>query len=93
VVVGNPVLGVRIGDLNGRETLEAEVSDLNAVDLPDSFKGVPVVVRKLAKVEVPPGIKAVVDLLGPQKSTDDARPGPLSRFFPTEASDAGSSVE
>jgi hypothetical protein len=93
MAVGNPVLGVRIGELDGRETLEAEVSDLNAVDLPDSFQGVPVVVRKLTTAEPPPEIRAVIDLLGPHASAEDARPGPLSQFFPTEASDSGSPVE
>ncbi|MGH2853835.1 MAG: hypothetical protein ACRDLF_06550 [Solirubrobacteraceae bacterium] len=39
------VIGVRIRRLDGRIVLFVEVGDRNAVDLPETFRGLPVVVH------------------------------------------------
>ena len=39
------VIGVRIRKLNGEIVLFVEVSDGKSVDLPETFRGLPVVVR------------------------------------------------
>lgn len=57
------VVGVGIGELDGRETLKVQVTDLG-VDLPETFKGVPVVLERfppeaetLAEIEISPEIR------------------------------------
>lgn len=40
------VIGVRIREIEGRMTLDVQVRDYDAVDLPDTFQGLPVRVRE-----------------------------------------------
>ncbi len=40
------VIGVRVRKIDGQMALFVEVSDLKATDLPDTFGGLPVVVRE-----------------------------------------------
>ncbi len=40
------VIGLRIREIEGRMALDVEVRDCDAVDLPDTFQGLPVIVRE-----------------------------------------------
>lgn len=40
------ILGVRIRDINGQMMLDVEVRDCSAVDLPETFHDLPVIVRE-----------------------------------------------
>ncbi len=40
------IIGVRIREIDGRMTLDIEVRDCDAVSLPGTFQGLPVLVRE-----------------------------------------------
>jgi hypothetical protein len=70
-VVDSRVVAVRIGELDGKETLEVEVTDLGA-DVPDTFQGIAVVVRKFPPeaettpdVDVSPEIRKRLESIDP----------------------------
>lgn len=43
---GDEMIGVRVRKIDGRIVLFVEVSDRKSVDLPGTFRGLPVVVRE-----------------------------------------------
>ncbi len=70
-MVDERIVGVGIGDLDGRETLKVQVTDLG-VDLPETFNGVPLVLEKFPPEPdtLPPEIEMIIEgmeSLGPRE--------------------------
>jgi hypothetical protein len=58
------VVGVRMGELDGKPAFEAQATDPENAGLPETFRGIPVVVRKFPS--------------GPVFPARRKRPGPLA---------------
>jgi hypothetical protein len=77
------VVGVGIGELEGREVLEVQVTELD-IDLPETFEGIPVIRRRFPpEADLPPEVRELLEQVGIDPDApeeDSARPGPLARL-------------